>query len=328
MKKTLIAVLIFVFIRINARALDIPFFYEPAPGASMSGALTAGTDDETALYYNPAGMIYVKKNTISVDGKIHNYDFNGETAKENYFNSGVSAGIAFKGFGFRAAFTQAGDKLTVDAQGNSYLEDTLLLTGGFGYDLGALKAGAAFNIIALSGIAEGVSFDAGMLFEINERVRAGITVKNLINSSFIYALDDYSILSKCMMPVFVNLGINFRPFDFVSVNFDVHNLFEARSRVDLISGIPADYTFKREFILGARGYIGNNFIVKAGIKSGENKTNANPFENEYSIRTSLSAGIGYVNDMLKVEAVYFNDFRTVNGAKNPGGFMLGSGWYF
>ncbi|HNZ29323.1 MAG TPA: hypothetical protein PKJ42_04960 [Candidatus Goldiibacteriota bacterium] len=105
MKKTLIAVLIFVFIRINARALDIPFFYEPAPGASMSGALTAGTDDETALYYNPAGMIYVKKNTISVDGKIHNYDFNGETAKENYFNSGVSAGIAFKGFGFRAAFT-------------------------------------------------------------------------------------------------------------------------------------------------------------------------------------------------------------------------------
>ncbi|MBN2754272.1 MAG: hypothetical protein JXR81_05325 [Candidatus Goldbacteria bacterium] len=328
MKKAAITGLIFLFMYINICALDIPFFYEPASGAAVSGANTAGADDETALYYNPAGMVYVKKNTISIDGKIMNYDFLGETAKENYFNSGVSAGAAFKGFGFRAVFTQAGDKLTVDAQGNSYLEDTLLLTGGFGYDLGAVKAGAAFNIIALSGIAEGVSFDAGMLFEINERVRTGVAVKNLINSSFIYVLDDYSILSKCMMPVFVNIGINFRPVDFISFNFDIDNVFEARSRVELMSGVPAEYVFKRQFKLGIQGNAGDNFIIKAGIKSGENKNNSNPFENEYAVRTSVSAGVGYVNNILKVEIVYFNDFRTVNGTKNPGGFMIGSGWYF
>jgi hypothetical protein len=327
------AILLAILTVSNLYALDIPFFYETPRASALAGAFVAGSDDESAVSVNPACLPNVKKNSAYISGKVFNYDFRDNAGfTENYFNANTAAGVVYNNFGVQAVFIQGGDRLTV-IPGQNLVDSAFLITGAFGYSFGNLNIGAAANVAAFGSEAMGITFDAGLFYEANKYLKTGLVVKNLINSGSWFLLDDFSNLRPTGNPVFVNAGICLEPADFLKINVEVNDIFENQDNYYPLNGEPTTdfsngFSFKRTYLLSAEYTAAEKYVFRLGIKSGNDTASARSGEMLYAMRTTLTGGFGIILDFTKIDIAYENDFRIVNGTKDPGQYIAGISWNF
>ncbi len=74
MKKTICSAIILILLALPARAFD-NFTYTSSRAFSMGKAFTGLSDDESAIYYNPAGLAYVDQRSEGLSGVYQDYSW-------------------------------------------------------------------------------------------------------------------------------------------------------------------------------------------------------------------------------------------------------------
>ncbi|PKM98163.1 MAG: hypothetical protein CVU79_04940 [Elusimicrobia bacterium HGW-Elusimicrobia-3] len=148
--------------------------------AAMGEAFTAAADDVDALYWNPAGLNYVKRlqqtfghNVWLADTSLQHAAFAMRRTPDDVIGAGLgglSTGDIERGnkYGYTEGYYSAGD---------------LVLIGSYARTLkNKLRAGASFKIIRErieSESGQAFAIDAGAVYERSPRLKFGATLRNL-----------------------------------------------------------------------------------------------------------------------------------------------------
>ncbi|MFP4467306.1 MAG: hypothetical protein ACLFP1_09655 [Candidatus Goldiibacteriota bacterium] len=305
-KKIFVLVLIMSISRLTA-AMDNPFYCESARSAGMGGAYTPAPDDASALFYNPAGLMYIEQKSISVFGRVFNYDFETDSGRENYFNSNIGGSAVFPGWGAGFVYVNYGDRLT-SVPGNDFMEEALIIAGGFAQGSGNLNIGAGVRLILFSDAAEGVCFTLSGIYEINKYLRGAVVLENIINSGYASVIDDYSSVYPTLHPVTVNISLASAPYKNITM--------VTGAKIPLGGGYiyteNADNFVKDfyavSFHTGFEYTIRDTAVLRAGVSGKETYDSGISAEAKRKMRCSAAAGLGFYVDFVKIDAAAVYEF--------------------
>ncbi|MFQ6040128.1 MAG: PorV/PorQ family protein [Candidatus Poribacteria bacterium] len=184
----------------------IPFFYAQAQqgnpasfleigagarGTSLGGAFVALADDVSAAYWNPAGLAQLTGPAISIMDRLSALD-------TNYANTTVAFPIGSLGtLGLNLTYYGVGDVITYDDAGKetgSLTNTEAALSMSYAYKLGQFLVGGNLKYIykrldfGKTHTADGIGFDAALLYNLTENFSAGAILRD--NFTITYS-DDY-----------------------------------------------------------------------------------------------------------------------------------------
>lgn len=309
-----IKILIWLIFTSEIFSIDTPFFYKGARPTAMGDAFTAISDDENSISYNPAGIIDINENKIAIAGKLFTYDF----SNENYTNNYASFTLIYaKSFGIHIFYTLSGDKILLQPD-KIFLYEGLKITAAFAHNISDLfYTGLSGNVIIQTGKPGGAEFDIGFIYKINKYIKTGLAIKNFISSGNFLILDDAGDVSMISYPVFLNLGISAKPFNFFLISFEIKNIFESEGFItDIRVNEKSKICLKRSYHLGGELNFLEDFFIMAGIKAGEDIFYLQ-LSDIYKMRYGISLGFGYRFKFIRINTGFVNDFREISNIKNP-----------
>lgn len=156
-----------------------------ARGAAMGGALCAAADDSSAVFYNPAALVKLERQQVSV---MH-YPMMGGVLYNSATYGQPVLGVGYFGASFHRAGLQALDgynELNEAEESYGYNE----MKAGISYAreiVAGVSGGASLNIFNFS-MADvnsyGFGFDIGILYEPFDGLALGLSVRNFMNPEF------------------------------------------------------------------------------------------------------------------------------------------------
>lgn len=214
-----------------------------ARAVAMGEAFTAVADGPAAAYWNPAGLMQVKKN--EVDFSYTDYVGNIKFADLSYAYPYNNCTI---GLEYNTLYVQDDQR---DNNGNvtghfndinnsvSFLYSTELKKGLY---IGLGLKGIFFQLNTEQ--ANGASLDAGLLYKYDERIKFGFMYQNLLGTDIQYPGDQGYPLAR-----YIKLGISYQVIDRFLVSSDINLPVDAKKSVNL----GCEYVFGRLFAVRA-GY--------------------------------------------------------------------------
>ena len=163
----------------NAVGPDFLFVQPHARTAAMNNSFTGVADDANAVIFNPAGLPWLEKNSVSL---THYSSF----ADTNYENIMFACPQKGWGFGGRvlADYTSNFSEISMTGEDKGQVANyDLLFAGSFGFAImPGFSAGATakyFTSTLLNYTKSGYALDMGLLFGVSPEVNIGFTLENL-----------------------------------------------------------------------------------------------------------------------------------------------------
>ena len=274
----------------TASALLLRFGPNPRV-AGLSEAFTAIADDENALYYNIAGLPYLKSTMVSLnhtewfeDIRIENLTFGHFITKK----FGVAAGFTHMWMPGIEARDNSGQQVgTIDVTGS-------IFSVGFAYKIIpalSIGIGSKFFQDKLGGYStSGFGFDAGLI--VNNFIgglSAGVAVQNF-GGKINYDSEDHKI------PLTYRGGLLYK----------LHNP-DIKFALDVVKSVDTDYRMN----FGVEYIFSNQFSLRVG----------NVFTEQQSLTPSFSAGFNFKKQ-------YYLDYTFVNYVDLGGIHRLGFSYHF
>jgi hypothetical protein len=264
-----------------------------ARACAMSGAFTAGADDASSVFWNPAGLSGVKITELAMT-----YDAWFMNSFYGHVLASVPAGPGV--IGADVIYLNGGSFPDRDITGN--LTDTTTQASSIGgllsYGMniaGGLSAGITAKVLNQSigtSSALGIGADIGLLYEAGI-IRAGINVRNIGTAG------DFS------MPMSVNGGIQIKPLDTQqhSLSMELDGKYLLKDAPSVMGGV--EYTFSKMLSIRA-GY---------AYRMGDDSLGG---------LTGLAAGVGFSLNSIKLDYAFmpYGDLGTSHKATLS--YMFGS----
>ncbi|MEA2030996.1 MAG: PorV/PorQ family protein [candidate division Zixibacteria bacterium] len=187
----------FPFLKINIGARSV----------AMGGAFTGLADDESALYYNPAGIVSLEKNRYIAG--YHNYFVDMQSGFLGYirkYRENLSIGwwASYLNYGDFIRTDQTGTVLGDFSGGDLLLAVSAASRRGYNFSYGGTVKFIFESVEEYT--ATGLAIDAGIHYSrLRNRLRFGLTVKNL--GLQLSSLGD----EKDPLPLTLRTGIALRP---------------------------------------------------------------------------------------------------------------------
>ncbi|MGE5604844.1 MAG: OmpP1/FadL family transporter [Bacteroidota bacterium] len=215
MKRILVSVLVILMLL----SLSLPSLGSIGLGTramGMGGAFTAVADDESAFYWNPAGITQVRfvSVMIGVGAQGEDFDFIMDTVdnisdqKElkpedfekgfGFFNLGLICGVTtrYVGVNFYSVTSGFAENVTgsdLYVELNNFTYGTVTLAGNFGektsigLNVKRVVAGIGYGEVNPAEVVnetvyidgDGLAYDVGVLYRLSDQVRFGFMVRNL-----------------------------------------------------------------------------------------------------------------------------------------------------
>ncbi|MFA5858214.1 MAG: PorV/PorQ family protein [Elusimicrobiota bacterium] len=220
-----------------------------ARAAGMGEAFTALSDDASGVYWNPAGIVHVKKMEVSAMylkwiGDL-NYEFIGFVMPKDK----MAMGFGFYRLGMEP-FAE------IDSSGNdtgtSLSYSGMAFAGSFGIGFNkALSVGANAKLIMESLVdksAMSIGVDVGALYAMSDRIRFGANLHNIGTQlqSFGETKED--------LPVTVNIGAYFKAME------------NSKSTLNVLAEAVQPSEGKTNFRIGGELWMGQNIALRLGYK--------------------------------------------------------------
>lgn len=180
----------------------------------MGGAFTAVADDESAFYWNPAGITQVRFVSVMLGAGAQgeDFDFIKDTVDKisdqeelkpadfekgyGYFNLGLIGGVTTRYVGVNfysetSGYAKKVTELDLDVKLNNFTYGALTLAGNFGektsvgLNVKRVIAGKGEGVVNLPtnytkyADGEGFAYDIGVLYRLSDQVRFGFMARNL-----------------------------------------------------------------------------------------------------------------------------------------------------
>lgn len=341
MRRTiLLAMMAAAFLAGGSRA-ESPFRYQGTRVLSMGGAFVAVADDENATLWNPAGLARLRGPRLAVSGRMQRYLLEStfplfDGLNFTYVNREIAAGFAYRGFGASILYSGRGydDDIDiycggmpplVDMETVEYILDAWVVNAAYGREIArGLSLGAAARYIRFTIPSEeicqehykgenGFSCDAGALYEVTERFRAGFTIDNAIATRMDHILQNPFGPMEAVedLPVEANLGIAWRPLDALLLAVDVRNIFEDGVRS---MGCGEELSRKRSYHIGGEWRAARDLRVRGGYFR-DARTFDDPcrvrygYPVDYAWYDNITAGLGWSDGRLAIDLGAWWDTR-------------------
>jgi len=253
-----------------------PYFYDGTRAMSMGKAFSALSDDENALFYNPAGLTRVKDRRVSLSGYIQQYsweitvsglegfapNFTDRGFIISYIQNRIGISYSLTGKGWWESF-ENGERDIYMPEGsptssNRPVNYEHCLTACYAHtilpclDLGLTGKYLRFSPHVDSERLEdrnGFTFDLGLLLRPAERLSIGLGLLNAVSSDMncIIYNDYIAVAYLSELPVNLTAGITWLPIDPLTVTADVRNILQDDVRSALND---YDFEFRRSWHLG------------------------------------------------------------------------------
>jgi hypothetical protein len=214
----------------------------PARTAAMSDAFCAIADDSNGPLFNPAGLAYITKTTLSLTHYASFVDTDYE-----YLSFAMPFGIKLGTFGASFMFDSTYNFDHIDGSGNvvgKVNNYDMLLTASYGCELlPGISAGANLKYFfsqLYTYSNKGIAADAGMIFKLNKNpdTFAGITLQNMgYQTAYISVPDTMPLNLKAGM----GLKNSFTDFFDLTAVMDVNRLLVTNDLPTLDMGIEAGF---------------------------------------------------------------------------------------
>ncbi len=270
-----------------------------ARAAAMGNAYTGLSNDASAVFFNPAGLVQLKSPQASVTYMSY---FEGvHCGSAVYaFPKGEKTTFAF----FTKGLTATEDRTLADEHGQFAgtdgtfgMSDFVFGTSVASYLIDILDIGFSLKYIQESlddRTASAVAFDAAIMHQTtNENLKLGITLQNFGWQFSYFTENEY----KENLPTTINAGFSYHPSEKFYANLDFYK--------------PLDFDFSGR--LGLEYSIHEMLDLRAGYKTnaGDWKTGG---DNETFSGLSFGAGFNIIKYNLKIDyaIVSFGDLGYVN----------------
>jgi hypothetical protein len=341
MKKTKILLFVNLIFSTCLQA-EMPFFYEGTKPMGMGGAYTAVSNDDNAIYYNPAGLTQIEQKNVSISGLIQYYSW--EVYLGNNFGwdlnySDIQGVVSYsqKNIGISVCYKRKCDDLieipvlrtmptSLDAIENHIIKpidyETIIICSYSKELFTGLSIGISGKYVTFSNelwlpeLESKTDLDIGMLYALNKNIQLGISCQNILRKEINYLIhpSDYLESSRLAFesPRSLNMGVSIRPFKSFLFAFDIHNINEDKI---LTADSSTKYEFKKSYHFGVEWLISNKSTIRLGYfidnqpREFHYLANA-PFVNKE--RSSLTLGFGYKLSKSQIDIAFIDDFRDKN----------------
>ena len=333
MKRTACLVILIILLAAPVSAFD-NFFYTGTRAFSMGKAFTGLADDESAMFYNAAGLAYVERRSAGLSGIYQDYSW-------NYTSLSSTISPSYSERGFSAYYLQKGLGISFSLMGEGWWEETTFtgtifdpmetytvkpvlyeryLTVSYGREmLEGLSLGVTGKYINTDdpfGFYEtknGFTIDAGVLYAVLDNLSVGLSVANIVYSEIDFTVPDdfgrHAHLDR--LPRNVSLGIAYRPRSDIVIAADIHDLFEDGVKDVLYE---AYYTPKRSYHIGCEWRATKKLFLRAGYFYDQRVSDhPNLFGSQYEYESyhNVTFGAGFVHESLSIDAgVHFDDRKS------------------
>jgi len=272
-----------------------PYFYDGTRALSMGKAFSALSDDENALFYNPAGLMRVEGRRVSLSGYIQQYSWEiTESGLEgfapNFTDRGFIVSYIQNRFGISYSLTGKGWwESFKDGERDIYMPEGTTtysnrpvnyehcLTACYAHKiLPRLDIGLTGKYLHFSphidserfGDRDGLTFDLGLLLYPVDRLSIGLDLINAVSRDMnCYIYNDYTTVAFLSeLPVNLTAGIAWLPTDPLTITADVRNILQ-----DDVKSAVNDYDleFRRSWHLGVEWRKKSWMALRAGYYRGE-----------------------------------------------------------
>ncbi len=333
MKKTICSAIILILLALPARAFD-NFTYTSSRAFSMGKAFTGLSDDESAIYYNPAGLAYVDQRSEGLSGVYQDYSWSytslSSTLSPKYSERGVSAYYLEKSLAISISLMGEGwwEEMTFVRDIWDPMTTYTLTPVFFERYVGISYAREILEGLSIGGTAKyintddpydffenknGFTLDAGILYTAIDDLSIGLSVANIVFSDIDYAVpDDFGMnayLDELQRDL--SLGIAYHPRSDIVIAADVHNLFEDGVKDVLYETY---YTAKRSYHLGFEWLVVEALALRAGYFY-DQRISEHPYlfdrQYEYDSYNNVTFGAGFTYGRFTLDAgVHLDDRRS------------------
>jgi hypothetical protein len=236
----------------------------------MGGAFVAIADDANALYWNPAGLAFLKRGETTF---MHAFPYGVKDLGITYFGIsqpfGVNAGVGVSWVRIKAKLYEGKENVSSEIAENVY-------SLGSGVNLKDIPVGFGFCLKRLSfsskiGGGTGFGFDVGLLWKINQNLMAGLAIRNI-------ATDVKGEAFRQTWRAGVGVKV---PENKLIIAFDINKKVEINKK-------KIDY----QWHFGVEKFLHPNFVSRIGIN-----------------KKSLTGGFGFKIKRLQLNTAFYKDLR-------------------
>ena len=269
-------------------------FLKIAPGAravAMGEAFVAVSDDATALFWNPAGMVQIKRSQLAL---MHSFWLQGVAYDYLAYVQELS-GPGNERFGLSISFLNSGEmeRTQEDASGNYtgingvFTATDLALGFAYAWEVANNHSlGTSFKFIRStidSAVGYGLSVDLGYLFRITPRFSIGANIQNgLVSMPIRFYSEKEPVSSNHTLPVNGKIGVAYRSMnDKLLLALDVNIPIDRQE---------ASYHFGAEYEITEFAYLRGGYKTK--------------LIQDIDILSGLCAGFGYIWGGVEVDYAF------------------------
>jgi hypothetical protein len=315
------------------RALD-SFTYTGARALSMGKAFTALADDESAMFYNAAGLAYLEGQRAGISGVYMGYEWEATiidhimTAKYGergfslfYLRKSIAVSFSLMGEGwwdeitFRRSIYDPEDTYTMKPVFyERYFTVSYAREAVEGLSFGAtvkyLNTDDPYDVFVTK---NGFTIDVGVLYRAMGNLSIGLGIANIVFSETDYVVpDDFgqnAYLDE--LPRNLALGIAYRPHPDIVVTADAHNLIEDEVEDVLYE---AAYTPKQSYHIGCEWRAAKGLFLRAGYFYDQRISDFPDLfarSYEYASYHNVTFGAGIVHMDLGIDAgIHYDDRKS------------------
>ncbi len=333
MKRTACLVILFTLLALPARAFD-NFTYTSARALSMGNAFTGLADDESAIFYNAAGLAYIQGQQVGVSGLYQDYSWDYTSTSSIispnqsergfslfYLREGLAVSFSLMGEGwwdemtFRGSIYDPTETYTVKPVFyERYLTASYARVVFEGFSLGVtgkyINTDDPFDFYETK---NGFTLDAGALYTLLENLSVGLSIANIVYSEIDFSIpDDFGQRAfPDKLPRNVSLGVAYRPRSDIVIVADVQDLFEDGVKDVLYETY---YTAKRSYHIGCEWRALEGLSLRAGYFYDQRISDHPDFFNrtyEYDPYHNVTFGAGFMYRNFCVDAgAHLDDRRS------------------
>lgn len=301
-----------------------------ARATAMGGSYDAAVDDVEAVFWNPAGLVGVENNSVTVSDTEW-------IADTRLISAGFARNMGFGVLGISTVYMMYGDmdETTIGepyGTGNTFTASDMAVGVSFGRrltDRFSVGGTAKFIRQAIADdSAMGVAFDIGTQYDTGfKSLKMAIALQNLgpemkFGSTYFEKQRDPTDapieeeFAEYSLPVLVRLGVTYTFFDSLNVN--------------VTGGHPNDGS--ERLFAGAEYWIKDMIALRGGVDMGRYQEsysetyNADTGQDEFKLRPSFdyTAGLGVKLSFIKADFAY----KKLEGIDEPYTLMISVGSNF